>query len=335
MAEVLAMRTDGNGTAGGFKPTGDPVRDYYLDLFENQGVKQQDIARAVGYSHTAVSLFVRRGRGSARLRAELERHMLQMQAEGSESAPTEDKPTGYRTDVPDFLATEDARQVLGLCDLCATEKEIGVVAGSPGSGKTTAIKEYCRRDPEAVYITAEPTITAKELLVEIGRALAVDINYCTMHEMLRKIVAHLRETPRLIIVDEADTLVTYTVKKLEILRAIHDQAKVGIVLVGMPRLIALLLRGPSLKENLAQLYSRVGYVVQTKGFTADEARALLDQYNVTEGARQELLKRADQRQGGMRRFIKVLRRCLDLVGDGQITKDVVLEADGLLLSLGK
>ena len=74
--------------------------------------------------------------------------------------------------------------------------------------------------------------------------------------MLIDIVNKLKNSGRLIIVDEAENL---PYRALELLRRIYDKAKVGILLVGLPKLLTNL-KGN--KGQYKQLYSRVGVLAE-------------------------------------------------------------------------
>jgi DNA transposition AAA+ family ATPase len=70
------------------------------------------------------------------------------------------------------------------------------------------------------------------------------------------ITESLSRKSRLLVIDEAERL---SVSELELLRDIYDEKDCGLCLVGLDSLRTLLQRGRSLRENLVQLYSRVGY----------------------------------------------------------------------------
>jgi len=93
--------------------------------------------------------------------------------------------------------------------------------------------------------------------------------YGTIHGMFLDIIDKLKSSGRLIIVDEAEHL---PYKSLELLRRIYDKAQVGILLVGMPRLI-MNLKGE--QRQYAQLYSRVGIAKQLNALNEEDKKAII------------------------------------------------------------
>jgi hypothetical protein len=310
----------------------DELRRYFKTLVKDRGATVSGIARQVNASHTAISLFLKGEKAGKHLVAKLAE--LKERWEAEVRLQDNAVPREYRRTVPDFIMTEDARQVLAVCDLCQAEREVGVVVGPAGTGKTTALLRFCELNPDAAYVRGDVSMTAKELLHEVGDRLGADVGQGSLRSVMRKISARLRERPSLLIIDEADLLVSFTVRKIELLRTIYDEAKMGLVLCGMPRLAGYLLRGPTMKENLAQFYSRVAYAAKLTGLSRREAEEILKDYDMTEAARKMLVNRAlDAKRGGLRRFVKLLGRCLDLADGGKITREIVEDAGRLLLSL--
>lgn len=308
------------------------LRQRALRLVEEMGVRPGVLAKATGYSQSSVSHFLS-GRGRQRpgvaeaLVKVIER--LEAEALGSTEAAPATQPR--KVDL-DFILTEDARRVMGICEASARERAIGVVVGHAGGGKTTALQEYFRKNPTAVYFRADVTLTGRNLLEELAELVGADPTGGSLRSLLRRIVYKLKAHPRLIIVDEVDLLIRNTVRPMEMLRTIYDEAKCGMVLCGMPRLKLFLVKGPSLKENLAQLYSRVGFMCELRGIDRAEALEILKDLPLTDSAREELVGMAgDHMRGGLRRMVTVLRRALDLSKGDLVTREIIQAAGGLTL----
>ena len=146
-------------------------------------------------------------------------------------------------------------------------------------------------------------------------------------------------TPGIITVSLATALIpavsdAIALNNTHLVRSRCEEAVRATILAGLPRLKAFLTRGPSLKQDLEQLYSRVKIMVELRGLTRDEAVALLSDYPLTDGARELLLSMAlNHAQGGMRRLTTLLKRCIDMANlrGSCITRDIVEAADGLAL----
>ncbi|MED1851863.1 AAA family ATPase [Brevibacillus borstelensis] len=234
-----------------------------------------------------------------------------------------------------FVPTQNAIQASAVLSGCMEYRDLGVIIGPAGSGKTRSVQEFMKKHPHSVIrIEGDDMMSTRDLIEEIGNELGIgeEVRYGTTRDRVRKIVRRLSQDPVMIVVDEADRLVNYSVKKLEMLRTIHDQAKVAIVLVGLPKLGTFLQRGPSMRENLSQLYSRVGFIVNLGGLRREEVMEMLAGYNIENNARDELIRIAlDKERGGCRALVKALRRSLDLTDGHPITLEVVMEAKRMLL----
>ena len=124
-----------------------------------------------------------------------------------------------------------------------------------GLGKTYAVKMYALEHRDVILIETDFGYTPKVLFTEIHKKIGFD-GKGDLHSMLIDIVNKLKNSGRLIIVDEAENL---PYRALELLRRIYDKAKVGILLVGLPKLLTNL-KGN--KGQYKQLYSRVGVVAE-------------------------------------------------------------------------
>jgi DNA transposition AAA+ family ATPase len=252
-----------------------------------------------------------------------------------------DTTPAYKTSIDDmgFVPTRNALMAIAVLDDCMKyhddELGLGLILGPAGSGKTRSVKEFAKQHPgQVVHIEVSDNMALRDLIEEIGIELGIgdQVAYGSTHSRVRKIVKCLTRDPKMIVIDEADKLVNdYSVKKIEVLRWIQDRSKAPVVLVGLPTMAPFLYRGPSLKENLSQLYSRLGGTAMLGGLIRKEAETMLDGYPVTDDAREELIKVAlDKEHGGVRALVKTLRRSLYLAEGTMITAEIVLEARRLV-----
>lgn len=168
----------------------------------------------------------------------------------------------------EFMMTSAARKVFEVARICHLDGEIGVCYGEAGLGKTTAVKKYAEQNTDVILLEADLGYTARVVFTELHKRLGMD-GRGTIHDMFDEVVAKLRDSGRLIIIDEAEHL---PYRALELLRRVYDKAGVGIMLCGMPRLISNL-RGK--KGEYAQLYSRVGVAGRLEALKAQDVEALV------------------------------------------------------------
>lgn len=212
---------------------------------EDNKISQTAISRAIGKSTAVISQYLQgKYQGDVpALEMAIESYLCRQAERVSES----------RSKLP-FVETRTAKNILEFLRLAHIDGEIQVIYGAAGLGKTQAIKTYTLRNPDVLLIETDTTFTARVVLEE----LCVKLNVSTqgnMHELLESCVMKLRDSGRLIIVDEAELL---PYRALEVLRRLHDKTGVGLVLAGMDRLL-INLKGK--RGEFAQLHSRVGFAL--------------------------------------------------------------------------
>src|SRR5574344_261647 len=215
-----------------------------------------------------------------------------------------------------FVKTTIVDDVFDTAKTCHVENEIGVCYGNAGLGKTFAVKQYSKEHSNVILIEADLGYTPKVLFSEIHKKLGFD-GIGTIHGMFNNIIDKLKASGRLIIIDEAEHL---PYKSLELLRRIYDKANVGILLVGMPRLIKNL-KGE--KGQYAQLYSRVGIATHLHSLVEDDKKAIIS--TVLPNYKSIYPTLSDYCAGNTRVLTKILVRAIriaQLNGVG-ITEDVL------------
>lgn len=266
------------------------------------------IAKAVSYSRTTMSRYLAGSYDSdvTELEARLEDYLAEHSDEWAGNAASAGVGTESFTVAPGtfasrksaFFESRDAREVIGVCQSCQEFIGLGIVVGRSGYGKTHALKYYAKL-PRVAYIECDDTMSSRDLVEAIEKALGIPNGYGTIWKRVNGIREFCNvNRGYLIIIDEADKLISkYTQKKMEILRAIFDQADVGIVIAGEPKLEA------QIKSYLARMANRVDFYAALHGLTPSEVEKFLSGYRVEPEALSELIARACNLQTGCFRLL--------------------------------
>ena len=216
----------------------------------------------------------------------------------------------------EFVNTSIVEDVYDVARVCHVDGEIGVCCGEPGVGKTYAVKKYAIENTDVILIEADLGYTTKVLFSEIHKKIGFD-GLGTIHNMLQDIITKLKSSGRLIIIDEAEHL---PYKALDLLRRIYDKANIGILLVGMPRLI-MNLRGE--KRQYAQLFSRVGIATKLTGLTQSDTKEIIS--SVLPDCRDIFKLLYENCAGNTRVLVKLLVRAIKLaqINNTKIDKEII------------
>ena len=144
-----------------------------------------------------------------------------------------------------------------------------MLTGDAGCGKTTALKDFAKTHPSVPLVEADYGYTAKALFDELCSQLSLD-DRGSLDQKRSRIVAKLKDSGRLIIIDEAEHL---PYRALELIRRVHDKAGVGIALCGMPRLEKNV-QGD--RNHYAQLNSRISAPCRAKLLKDADIKAYID-----------------------------------------------------------
>jgi DNA transposition AAA+ family ATPase len=223
-----------------------------------------------------------------------------------------------------FQMTTVATKVFEIARMVHLDSEIGVVYGDSGIGKTASITEYVARNSDVVFIEADLGYTAKVLFQELSKRLGIDPSG-SIHDMFEGVVAKLKHSERLIIIDEAEHL---PYRALELLRRLYDKAGVGVLLVGMEKLI-LNLRGK--KGEYTQLYSRVGFSARLESLKAQDTEEIVS--SVVPSANGTWKAFHQESHGNTRILSKLIFRSMRMaqISNLPLTTEIVREAAKMLI----
>ena len=165
-------------------------------------------------------------------------------------------------DNPEFIQTSLAARLFAIFDKTRALRNVSILWGRMGIGKTECITEYQRLNNHGrTLVVRFPAGASFAFFVtHIARACGVATRSQSSFEQRAKIISVLAAGQRLLIIDELHQafLTTRTdtaVKCCEYLREIADTAACGLVLVGTELLEEHVFRGPH-KEALKQLVDR-------------------------------------------------------------------------------
>lgn len=258
------------------------------------GMNQTMLARGIGVSPASISMYLNNNYAEKGGKYETIEPKIEAFLEVQESkAQREELVLG-------FVSTKTTRRISEVMRDAHEAGDTVVIYGQAGLGKTQAVKNYCEKNPAAILIEANPSFTALVLMRKLAAAAKVS-TVGSLNDLFESVSDRLRDSGRLIVADEAENL---PLRALEIIRRLHDDTGCGLVLSGMPRLVANL-RGKH--GELVQLYSRVSVALNLGDSMPDEeleeiARAAMPEAD--DATIEELVK---QSNGNTRRMSKLMR----------------------------
>ncbi|AXH61563.1 MULTISPECIES: AAA family ATPase [Providencia] len=261
-------------------------------MMNNKGWSQAQAARGIGVSTAVINQFLQnKYNGDVNAVEEKVRQFISREQE-------RDKSRRIKPVYVDTLMARKGRDVIRMAHM---DSDINVIYGDAGMGKTMIIRQYAKENLNAVLIEADPGYTARVVLEELCNKLGLS-KRGNMHELSESIIQNLRDSGRIILVDEAENL---PYRALETLRRIHDKSGVGIVLAGMPRLI-LNLKGK--RGEYKQLYSRVGFALRMGESLPEDDITNMITTMLPEASEPEVLNALYKAcKGNARRLFKFLR----------------------------
>lgn len=170
-----------------------------------------------------------------------------------------------------FIKTQNVKRFITLMEelknLPPNIPKLALVYGERGLGKTHSIIWWATRN-DVIYVRANNVMTQNGLLKIIVEELG-ERPFFYMQENFNLILKHLRQYPKIIVVDEVDYLIG-SKNTIEILRDIQDNTGVPIVLVGMGMLDKKIARYKHFEDRI---YKKLKF----EHFSPDDIKEILEQ----------------------------------------------------------
>ncbi|MDN7351348.1 AAA family ATPase [Acetobacter senegalensis] len=276
------------------------VRERISQIMRGRNLTQATIAKKSGINSGVLSRFI------------AERYEGDNQAVASklliwaESLAQQDTMPAPLTRDHDFVKTTASERILLGLRFAQVAGDLVTVYGEPGVGKTISLENYQRTASNVWLATMSPDTSSKvPMLEELGLSLGLTLSGGAA-SMRRKIVARVRDTGGLILIDEAQHL---DAKALDELRSIYDKTRIGMVLCGNPQLKAR-------AETLQQINSRVGKNVKIGRPSRPDVALLMAPFQIEGRDETDFLHSIAQLPGGLRCVVKVIRLAL-MIANGE------------------
>jgi len=191
---------------------------------EQSGNSLRKLAPVIGVSYTSLGDYLNyKYRGDIRLLEKKIRKFLDGKEENLQ-----------RSKNPEFCWISSSELIWEVLQACDEGGEMGAVIGPSGTSKTKTAKEYQRKNPGTIILTASPT---RRGFSTILKALATSVSACNsntaLDDILRSVIGKLKDFRRLIVVDEAMFLKW---ESFEVIRNVYDATGAGFIYLGTSRL---------------------------------------------------------------------------------------------------
>ena len=240
------------------------------------------------------------------------------------------KPFGKTPD-PDFLyESPQHKEALARLEYAVDEKELAVLVGEVGSGKTTLSRALIDRvgDSRPVVLLINPRLTPNQLLraIATGLGIAPSKHRSDLVDQIQTKLVELYEARRepVLIIDEAQLLpakATFDEIRLLTNFQLDDQNLLSVLLIGQPELDWRLDR-----PAYAPLRQRIGMRYSLGPLSIEETIAYIEHRIRVAGAARNPFSRSameeiHQRSGGIPRLINTLATTalLDAFGDDSLS----------------
>lgn len=239
-----------------------------------------------------------------------------------------------------FIDTKESKETLFRLDYLAKTKGFGLLTGSPGRGKTTAIRAWAASLNPSLYkvvYSSFSTLTANDFYRNLAKELGTQPafrkpdNFRLIQEEISRLALEKRKTP-VIIIDEANYINNAILNDLKILFnfEMDSRDRAAILLAGLPQLNSTLRLG--IHEPFRQ---RIVMNYNVDGLSKEEGRLYIseklkgagcNQTIFEENAALAILNAAD----GTPRMINKLCNASLVIGDSNkanlIDADIVMQA---------
>ena len=294
------------------------MKELLQETLEKYGISRARAGREMGYSSSIVSAYMT-GNYSGDV-VKLEKNIQQW--------CNRQIKAHSRKKIP-IVETTAVKTILNAIGMAHTEHDIALIVADAGASKTTSAKLYAdRNETTVVYIPVVAGMNRKMLVTEIARQLGVETMRVPLNVLIQQTAQALADRDSLVILDEADYLKADALEFCR--RLVYDLGESGLVLMGLPRLRAMI---QNLRNDHRQLESRIGISVQMEGLIKSDATLIARE--VWPNCETEIINSLyDVSKSDVRQFVKLIERAQNTMVLNNLenpTQDVIEMAATLVL----
>jgi Uncharacterized ATPase, putative transposase len=270
------------------------------DYLKKNGISQTRAALGIGIGASTLSQYL--GRNYPGDVAEMERKIRTWLASQERKA---EKPH------VDFVETATVRSIWRAIEIAQDGEDISLVVGEAGTGKTLAAQRYCELNPQAIFVEIGSIRNQTMVVRAVARALELPLS-ASAGETAEAIIDRLRDTGKVIVVDEADQLSYST---LNTLRRISDLARCGLVFIGLPSFAHAV---KNRVQDFNQIASRVGTLLRVTPLSEEDAKVIAS--STGRKFEDDAFKAIYQlSKGSLRSFVKLVQNALRVLKENSLT----------------
>lgn len=265
----MNIQTNSNG----FESEGDFIERMKVDcrqIIATTGVSQKDLAQEFGIAPGTFGPFL-----SGKYLG-VQMNVANAIQKGLETRAAIDNQRSAKVRDIEFIETKVSRQVSEVFQMALWLPSMVSVVGTSGVGKTQAIAEFIRKTPNTWLATMNPMATTRGAFLGVifdALGLIETRNAHLFKTVVDKLKSHKNAV---LIIDDAQFCNRIN---LDLLRCIHDQAGVGIALVGNEKVTQTMQTADS-DGAFAQFQSRVSTRLKIKESSKDYITVILDFYGI-------------------------------------------------------
>lgn len=204
---------------------------------------------------------------------------------------------------------------------CRRQRQIGVIVGTTGTGKTTAVKAHAEAHRAKTVYMRLPVFaaTAQPFLVRLCQAAGLPhASHMGKAELAEDLIDFLRGKPgMLVIIDEANHM---TPELVHIVRELWDDARCGFALVGTPDMEALWAERTGRRANTGDAFAafraRIGQWHAMPTPDADDVATLCQHMGLSGKREHDLIARCLKGGIGLHSVEQLLSNARAVAGEG-------------------